>query len=72
MVSKSLGDCSRPYPPSLVCKAVDIWGLEMLLPIATEHPASEIVCEDENDIRGNCISHIIHPNFLRQRQDQEY
>ena len=37
---------------SFVCETVDIWGLEMLLSVAAEHPASEIVCEDENDIRG--------------------
>jgi hypothetical protein len=37
-------------PHAFGCEAVDIRCLEMLLPVAAEHPASEIVCEDENDI----------------------
>ena len=39
----------EPHP--FVCEAVDIRGLEMLLSIAAEHTASEVVAVDENDIR---------------------
>ncbi len=42
---------------SLVCKAVDIGGLEMPLSIAAKHTASEVVAVDENDIRVISHSH---------------
>ena len=48
---------------SFVCEAVNIWGLEMLLPVAAEHPASEVVCEDENYIR--VIGHNNDTKFFR-------
>ena len=37
-------------PHSFACETVDIRCLEMLLSIAAEHTASEVVCEDENYI----------------------